>query len=745
VNEENSLRKKLETDYAQREEALTRLIAPLEADYAFGYLMQQVRIGDSAGVDHDSLPALVEFAAFHLYPRIGQGGSQDPKEIDKVVSALKELNQRRAFRVMRLGERSEGEFSEAAAHARISNEFVRGSAFPIQTRRQILELFAPFEAEMTALAEVSPARLVAVIDSFESLAQEQTDAGRAKYRAAMARLQEVSTRQGDGFVPKGDLEQFYAATQAVDAILHTSPWYFFVTFEAAQSPVPNLTEKEWEAFQSICGLTAGSRGTIREANEIRHRPVFFLPERGFTLLHLSAVFDAIFGAFDRMARSTPALRDRYGHHVAEWMEREAERFLLRLFPAAHVYRNLDYPDPDKPGGTAELDLAISWGGIFCPIEIKGRQFRIDAQRGDEKALKSDLRTNVAEAFWQARRVLRYLESVSEARLVERGTERTLELTRVRSKRCFPIVITLEHLGGLATQLATSGSAQWFGAGTYPWAVSLADFDVIAQFAGSPDVLLHYAQRRIQLQESQKDFSADELDMFAHYLDGRLHPSNYWARREEGREFSHIGINGGSERFEEWLKAKEDGIEPLPQIRLDVPQNFSAVLEMLRQSGDDDGRSIAISLLGLSPAATNRLEANITRLATVVMPPGKFPRTSFLEEDVAVVAMSNRGADPVAFRKHLLERTLREKYRLRAARAVGLAFDPAARTGGFVGATWFEFPWVHDETAERLLAGETSKFLARSGGKLPGRNDPCPCGSGRKFKQCCIDRVQFMTE
>ncbi len=21
--------------------------------------------------------------------------------------------------------------------------------------------------------------------------------------------------------------------------------------------------------------------------------------------------------------------------------------------------------------------------------------------------------------------------------------------------------------------------------------------------------------------------------------------------------------------------------------------------------------------------------------------------------------------------------------------------------------------------------------------LPGRNDPCPCGSGRKFKQCCL--------
>ncbi|MBO1265080.1 SEC-C domain-containing protein [Proteiniclasticum sp. SCR006] len=24
-------------------------------------------------------------------------------------------------------------------------------------------------------------------------------------------------------------------------------------------------------------------------------------------------------------------------------------------------------------------------------------------------------------------------------------------------------------------------------------------------------------------------------------------------------------------------------------------------------------------------------------------------------------------------------------------------------------------------------------------KLPGRNDPCPCGSGKKYKKCCIDK------
>jgi SWIM/SEC-C metal-binding protein len=35
--------------------------------------------------------------------------------------------------------------------------------------------------------------------------------------------------------------------------------------------------------------------------------------------------------------------------------------------------------------------------------------------------------------------------------------------------------------------------------------------------------------------------------------------------------------------------------------------------------------------------------------------------------------------------------------------------------------------------ERALQGETGP--ARSA-KIVGRNDPCPCGSGKKYKHCC---------
>ena len=29
-------------------------------------------------------------------------------------------------------------------------------------------------------------------------------------------------------------------------------------------------------------------------------------------------------------------------------------------------------------------------------------------------------------------------------------------------------------------------------------------------------------------------------------------------------------------------------------------------------------------------------------------------------------------------------------------------------------------------------------------KKIGRNDPCPCGSGKKFKNCCIDKQNWNT-
>lgn len=55
---------------------------------------------------------------------------------------------------------------------------------------------------------------------------------------------------------------------------------------------------------------------------------------------------------------------------------------------------------------------------------------------------------------------------------------------------------------------------------------------------------------------------------------------------------------------------------------------------------------------------------------------------------------------------------------------------------------FERKREKEELHRKALPGEDDAPLPpppetiRKENETPGRNDPCPCGSGRKYKQCC---------
>jgi preprotein translocase subunit SecA len=72
--------------------------------------------------------------------------------------------------------------------------------------------------------------------------------------------------------------------------------------------------------------------------------------------------------------------------------------------------------------------------------------------------------------------------------------------------------------------------------------------------------------------------------------------------------------------------------------------------------------------------------------------------------------------------------------------------------GFVGSTWVESEAIHEEAPgtseiarqqQAAIAGtEGEKKLEpiRNRAEKVGRNDPCPCGSGKKYKHCCMRKA-----
>ena len=53
--------------------------------------------------------------------------------------------------------------------------------------------------------------------------------------------------------------------------------------------------------------------------------------------------------------------------------------------------------------------------------------------------------------------------------------------------------------------------------------------------------------------------------------------------------------------------------------------------------------------------------------------------------------------------------------------------------GFTG----ELPEDDEPQLVSLLRGRRSRTVTVRSGPKVGRNDPCPCGSGRKHKRCCM--------
>ena len=78
--------------------------------------------------------------------------------------------------------------------------------------------------------------------------------------------------------------------------------------------------------------------------------------------------------------------------------------------------------------------------------------------------------------------------------------------------------------------------------------------------------------------------------------------------------------------------------------------------------------------------------------------------------------------------------------------VSLAFDKELLYKNMVGAQadWLygleEWNDIFDEDKRKELYKEQKRSTTIVKGDKIGRNDPCPCGSGKKYKKCCGSRV-----
>jgi hypothetical protein len=733
---------------AEAESQLVILAGQTDAAAAFAsYALLRLSGMQKDGIEKHSRPgpAAVEYAAWLLFPHFGKSAVRDSDSIQKMIDTIESCNSALAFTEIFFVTDEDEKDDALSVHVRLQSGMVRGSAYPQQLKRRLAGVLEPFEPEFASLIGIGPRRAFEVATAIARQVEENINAMKTAFRETKARGDALYARPNLTAEDKVTLTAIGAELQKIVGGME-GDWA--AHFDEVANRLVGLQRAEWDALRRIIGLTAANRPLVDRLVDVQDRPIYFLSDERALIVHMTEVFDAIFTYFDDIARSTLALANRYGHRVAEWMEEEIERLLWCIFPKHTVYRSACFPDPDNVGGETEADAVIIWGPFLVVAEAKGKRIARDAMRGSKTKLKQTIQNNIQDAFYQARRVVRILERDGKITFKEKSTGRTVEIEKERLNRVMPISITLQHLSGIPTQLALTQQLGLFKGKAYPWSVSIDDLEIITRFVGSPDAFLHYIERRTAHQSSDISFNGDELDIFGHYLDNRLHPSVYESNAELAGHNGpkSIAFSGGEERFEKVYFAEWEGEAcDASNLKLSLPPDIEPILHELRDREDDGARWIAFALLGFSHTALLRLAGAVKDLRAATYDGRRIQRLTTREGDIVMNVMAHAGLDEKSFHENTVMRTRLEHYRSKPRATFTLGIDQRNRFQSFATATWVEGPWAKEEIMEQLLTKDREtprKMQLLRHGKKPGRNDPCPCSSGRKFKRCCIEKLTF---
>jgi len=684
----------------------------------------------------------IELNAWVLYPYFDKGTDRNPALIQQSIDALEAYQKSYAIAEMfsgtEIGLDAQGNNS-LMTHLRLHSANVRGSAYPIQVEQRIRGVLAPFENHFRSGYGIGAIRALDIAKAILFQMEDNLNSDRKVLEELMLQGVEHFNQGNEGKMALESLsEQFHQRMEGLG-----DQWV--PTFDQIAQRINGLSWDEWNALSKCVGMTPTSRNLLSTPIEVQDHPIYFVRSDQAFAGQGTAVLDAIFHFFDSHARGTAELVNQYGDRVSEWMESEIARYLKRIFPAECVIENACYPNPDIEGHEAETDAVVVWGPILIVVEAKGRKVDQAGFRGVNRKLKNAIAGNIQDAFFQADRVIRALNNSATLIFKEKHSGRKVSVSHGNLRRVMPISVTLEHLMGIPTRLAITQRLGLFKGGAYPWSVSIDDLDVITRFAGSPDVFLHYIERRIAHQSCDIELNADELDVFGHYLDNRLHPSLYENRPEilEHGGTKAIAINGGEERFDPFYTAEWYGTVPPQDVPdLKVPAEVKRVLKELRCRDDDGAKFIAFALLGLSDEILTRIDRNLFSLRNGGNPTRQIYRTTFSENQVVVNLMAHATMGEKEFFQNVTIRSRLEHYRARAKATVTIGIN-LTEDRAFQTAQWLEGDWEYEPEIEELLMADRASnrsYIQPTGSPKLGRNSLCPCGSNKKFKKCCWGKI-----
>ena len=432
----------------------------------------------------------------------------------------------------------------------------------------------------------------------------------------------------------------------------------------------------------------------------------------------------------------------WGDKQKEASEKMVSEIFTQILPGCTVYTDNYYPQNGSMKKMAENDIVVLFNDAMLIVEVKAGSFVYTPPFIDFGNHILSYKSLIEKADHQCQRTYDYLMSKANPEIYRADKSYKASIKMDKIKEVYMMTVTVDNINSFA---AHAEKLNFLQLKCNAISISIDDLMVYRDFFESPLIFLHFLKQRRQATQVANLVPNDELDHLGMYIKHNC----YCLQFIDISNDTTLRIYGYREELDKYFSQLYHPQLCPSKPSLHLPNLYNTILEYLTTSSLDNKCEIATYLLDFSEDAKKQFCEQIKRAFnrqreimnySIINASGSgdsLRYTCFVHQpDLKQISEQNRKdyvMSTLVWNEEI-DRVMLEFYFDNKGNIQWMNFERFI-SSNIIDSEREQLFELGKIRAQRLLL-EYQSFTKR---KI-GRNELCPCGSGKKYKNCCLKKL-----
>jgi hypothetical protein len=515
------------------------------------------------------------------------------------------------------------------------------------------------------------------------------------------------------------------------------PGFIFSAQDIADHSCVNKTdiEKVLAAFAVSAEEKNDGFRALSDFNVINAHPIIRTRDNSFLLLETYSLTESLYDSPFYWMCSDDAYRDVAMKHRGRFTEEVSLERLALVFGKKNVYSNVDIVE-SKRKKLGEIDVLVLFGNRAIVLQAKSKRLTLEARKGNDGQIRDDFKKAIQNSYDQANTCAKLLID-GKHKLV--GADAREIAVPSKLKEIYIFCVISDHYPALSFQTRQFLKYETPNEILPPFVMDVFTIDVMTEMLQSPLRLLSYAHRRVNY--SDLLHASHELTILSFHL-----RSNLWF---DNKHDMVMLADDFSADLDVAMAARRDNVpgERTPDGVLTRFRNtcLGRFVQEIEARPDPSTIDFGFMLLTLSEDTVVNVSKGIEMMSRQVKKDGKGHDLTISLGGGSTGLTIHCNDDPIVITEPRLRNHCElRKYTENADSWFGVCISPENNSLRF--GLNLNYKWEQSAEMDAMTSSfPKPKKVVDLGSpaawrkKKIGRNEPCPCGSGLKYKKCCMKR------